>query len=639
MSKTYTFPAQEVLGGSVVVEVRTSLGSGTSTVTDKYFSDEIEITDETEFLGGELQSQYADFKIDYDKDNLFRDTIFASLTGVVDNDEFVAVKVTKDGATIFHGNIVPSTISITPFYSAEDDIESSRNHISFRCIWVLGLLNYITAEDVGNQILTSSAYYKTCTANDGLGTSMKFVNLISIMKRCLELVNSLYGFTVSINVSNDIPYVFFSKDRSVNPQFNGQYTYPNVTDRGTLDVGNISDSLFGVGVLLTKGDGTLGGIFQNVILDNDDNEQDNPAYAQTAYNLFTDVLKSFGLYASVTYSGSTIIIEIKTRVTGSQINISNIISASIVPFSELSRDGVNVSSKLSGNLFNKKFDAVGDSVYSNTVGYDFANDFDFPGGADPVNSVNSLMFSFADRLIMIRDMGVGQNLVSNPNFDGNINGWTAASGTWAYNALDMGVRGAGSARLTVASGNSAGELQANLSSTIFDYLIVSCWFYVTGITISAGVSSLQVVIRFYNDATLLDIPPVNKELAFPYTDFLNTPVMFTATCRMPGRTKTPITKIGIRIVGADLTGGGFVYIDAVQCLINRKGTPELAGTLVEDYFANGRLERRKYVVDGARDDIHCGDYALPVSEKLYVKKNKYKLRNNEAEIETINYPY
>ena len=651
MSKTYTFPTQQVIGGELSFEVRTSSGSGTEAIADKYFSSEVSVTDETEFLGGELQSQYADFVIDFDKDNLFRDTIFASLSGVVDNDEFVAVKVSLNGAVIFHGNIVPSTIDIQPFHSDADNIEESKNTISFRCVWVLGLLRYISAEEVGNKIVLSPTVspfiprYKEVTANDGLGTQMKFVSLISIMERCLELLNSLYGFTVQMNIETDLPYVFYSKDRIVPPQQNDRYVYPpGITEDGNVDFARISDDLYGVGVVLTKGDGTLGGIFQSVIVDSDGNNQENPNYAETAYNLFVGVLKSFGLYANVNYSGTTIIVDVKTRITGTQKNLTEILSAQVVPFSELSRDAVEVSSKISGNTYKKIFDAVGDSTYSAVTTYDFANNFDMPGGADPLNSIYSLMFPYSNAFMLIRDCGILPNLISNSHFNSDISGWTAVSGTWVWSAPPVGAgMGSGSMRLALGTGNSVNEVTTPLPRTVFDYLIVSAFFYVTNVTINLTSSAIEVDFVFYdaddNELFTTFGQFELKDLSYPKTAFRNNKTMFKGTCRMPNRTSIGVAKVGIRIEGVDITGSGFIYVDRVNCYIDRKGTPELVGALVEDYFANGKLERRQYVVNGARSDIRCGDFIYPNNQKYYVKKNKYSLRNNETELEVINYPY
>ncbi len=645
MSKIYTFPTQQVIAGELSFEVRTSYGSGTEAIADKYFSSEVSIVDETEFLGGEIQSQYADFKIDFDKDNLFRDTIFASLSGVVDNDEFVAVKVSLNGAVIFHGNIVPATINIEPFHSDSDGIENSKDTISFRCVWVLGLLRYVSAEEVGNAVLVNETYYKELTANDGLGAQMKFVSLISVMKRCLELLNSLYGFTVQMNIETDLPYVFYSKDRIVPPNQNNRYVYPSgIQEDGAVDFARISDDLYAIGVVLTKGDGTLGGIFEAIIVDSDGNNQQNPNYAETAYNLFVGVLKSFGLYANVSYSGSTIVVDVKTRVTGTQKNLGEVLSASVVPFSELSRDAVEVSSQISGNAYKKIFDAIGDSTYSAVTTYDFANDLDMPGGADPLNSVYSLMFPYSNAFMLIRDCGILPNLISNSYFNTDINGWTVQSGTWVWSAPPAGSQmGAGSMRLALGTGNSENIVTTELPRTVYDFLIVSAFFYVTNVTINVVSSAIEVDFVFYDEDDNELFTSFGqfelKDLSYPKTAFRNNRTMFKGTCRMPNRTTTGIAKVGIKIEGVDITGSGFIYVDRVNCYIDRKGTPELAGALVEDYFANGKLERRAYTVNGARSDIRCGDFIYPNNQKYYVKKNKYSLRNNETEIEVINYPY
>jgi len=99
MAYTYTFPEQTISAGVLGFEVKMLQGSGSATVTSKYFSSDLSGLNQTDLKGGELASPVWDFTIDDDADNLFQDTIFPSLTSssVFSGDNNVVVAVTLNG--------------------------------------------------------------------------------------------------------------------------------------------------------------------------------------------------------------------------------------------------------------------------------------------------------------------------------------------------------------------------------------------------------------------------------------------------------------------------------------------------------------------------------------------------------------
>ncbi len=102
---TYTFPNQVVPAGTLNIEVRAFSEDfpidATEAQSEKYFSDNVRIVNETEYMAGELQSAYCDLTVDNDVDRLFSDTILP----VFKTGGWVSVKVSLNGGILFIGNI------------------------------------------------------------------------------------------------------------------------------------------------------------------------------------------------------------------------------------------------------------------------------------------------------------------------------------------------------------------------------------------------------------------------------------------------------------------------------------------------------------------------------------------------------
>jgi hypothetical protein len=636
---TYTFPTQESPSDTLTFTVVTSNGAGGSIAkSDKYFSDFNPVND-TEFVGGEVQSNSADFVIDDDVDRFFENTIIPNIYEV---SGWVRVTVQLGSTKIFSGNIVAESIRIDSYYADNDALSGKKASVSFTCRWNIDLLQFIGGDELGAYLASDSEYYTplpTAVDQSG-GASLKVVTIGNILYGCIKKLGVDYSLTTDLRFDT-IPYTFYSKDsdtsRSTNttsPYTDSTYAYPPTAESrvlGTVDsIGFDRENC--PQIILMNSSGSLTGYFS----------RGDDKYIETAYDFFVAAIKDFSLYAKVEQDATyDILVTIGSRTSGEQRSLFGVISEETTPFSELSRSGVDVQSKVSGNSLQITFpNKSGESEYKHYTNYDFHNDYDFPGGETPsqiVNSEYSLMTpkissSGTQCLLLVRDCGIGDNKISNGSFDSDLSGWDAGASTFAHDTFNMGF-GDGCAKATCAEDDEQ-EITYDITTEFDDYFIVSCWVYLklNSIVISPPAEKGVVKLKLYSGSTLVS----SSEKRITYWNY---PHLFYTVWRSDKRLRNTIDKIGISITNTLDASGNDAYLDNVKMFRSRWGTPEISGYTIADYFNNGNLSRKKITIDGIRLNIKVGDYTLYDGVRYYFKKIAYNIKNNETEIEAINYPY
>jgi hypothetical protein len=624
MAKTYTFQTQRVLSGVLSFEVVTSTGSGSSTETEKYFSDEITRNNETEFLAGDLKSANLDFTIAYDKDDLFRSTI---LPVALTDGEFVTVKVSLDGAVKFIGKTEPLTIGYEPFYASNDGLDNQKTAITFKCISILDTAKLITklalTDRLRSFVIDNGKY--VLISSGGVDQYYFYVSLKDLIENVLYLLNSTYSISYTLQFALT-DFTFYGKGDGVN---DGSYIYPAVTAIGSISDGTIGGDnepclLFGTaspatGDPVATGDITLAGLFA------DDDET-----FVNAYDYVVGILKSFGLYFDVQHSPTVdLIVTVGTRSSGLQIETVDVLSADETPMSEIARKKINVTSLQSGNSYVKDYPNIGTSEFSYQAPIDFGNDLDFPGLADPSNPVNtakSLMFPVGtSHFELVRLVGLGSGYLLNPNLDASLDSWTAG-GSWVFDGSSPFAFGSARATLTQPSG-TAPELSQVLTSEIADGIVFGGLFRTND-------ADARITIKVYSGSTV--IAELTSDL---YTDTTQMIYIHLDAKNRRDILSQPVTKISVSAFYVSSPNpSGYVWFGYSFLQRARKGTPQLIGLQIEDLFNDGNLSRQSRTLNGIQD-IKPSDYYTYNGEKFYIKRVNWQMKNHETEIEAINYPY
>lgn len=621
---TYTFPTQQVLSGSLSFEVKTSVGSGTVVVADKYFSDEVVITNETEFLGGDLQSASATINIDYDKNGFFRGTILPIALTV---DGWVFIKITLEGDILFYGKVEPTTITYTPFYATNDALDEQRTSIEFRCIWGGELTKLITKKDLADRLLTTAVADGKYVSGTGsyLVDGYTYVTLEDIIQQVFYLLNSTYGITYHLSFSLG-EITFYSKGDSA---LSYLYSFPNYLYYGNISNGALGQPLSPClihgkvdGVTIATGKpSAVSAESGTLFYDSADSTFIN------AYDFFVGILKSFGLYCEVTHNSTyDMIVKIGQRVGFDEVNINDVLTSSEIPMSEVSRSKINVTSKLSGNAYVKEFPNIGTSEFSYQLPLDYGNDLDFCGGSDPVNSIKSLCMPFGNNTMeLIRYAGLGQNQLVNQTLYSDINGWTVDSGSWVYNDTShlLGMFGA---RATLDNVFEQ-QISQTLTSGFDDGAIFGGRFF-------SNYANVNVIIRFYSGANLLQMQSFRiAEIG----SFLIYSAIPAGLMRNNPTAKITLVTVSVQPVSAG-SGTSYIWMNNMFFQRSRKGTPEFVGLQLEDLFNNAGQIRKNITLNGVQK-IKPSNYFIENGVNFYLKKVEWQLRNHETVIEAINYPY
>lgn len=621
MSKLYTFPTQRALSGVLTFEVTTSTGSGTSAKTEKYFSDEVLINNETEYLAGDLKSSDADFNIAYDKDDLFRTEI---LPVALTDGEFVKVKFKIGDEVKFIGKLEPLTIGYNPFYADNADLDNQKNEINFKCVSLLDTAKLITRQQLidslSSFVIDNGRY--VLVVGEGVDQYYYYVTFRDLIDRIIALIGSTYSITYQITYSLT-DYTFYGKGDGSN---DGNYIYPAVTSTGGVRAKfgeNQEPSLLfatavpATGIIPTTADLTHVGYFAS-----------GDETFSNAYDFLVGALKSFGLYCKIEHTpAKDLFLTIGTRTSGENVNLQDVLSGGEVPMTMIARKKVNVTSGKSGNSYIKDFPNTGITEFSQECSFDFGNDLDFNG--TEYNSVYSVMIPAEGYyFVLSRYIGLGSNYLLNPNMNVNLDSWTAG-GSWTFDItspIDIFAGGTARATLTQPSG-SAPELSQVIPTELNDGIIF-------GGLVRTNDADSVFAIKVYSGSTLIK----TETFQLP----VDTTVMLYTVLDAKQRRNVasqPITKVMVTAYYLSSPNpSGYVWFGYSFLQRARKGTPQLVGLQIEDLFNDGNLSTVQRTLNGIQD-IKPSDYFTYQGERYYIKKVNWQIKNHETEIEAINYPY
>lgn len=683
MAYTYTFPEQTIPAGVLGFEVKLLQGSGSETLLDKYFSSDLTGIIQTDLKGGELASPAWDFTIDDDTNNLFQDTIFPTLTSssVFSGDNNVIVAVTLNGGVKFIGTIIPKSISIEYYYSENDVLSGKRAKIQFSCIWIFEWLKTISAESLGTS-LKDSAYSQTFTYNT---ITFYWASIYSTMKCCCDLLATNFGYTVGFSVEN-IGLTFYSNsyinDASFGAATNNFYAFNvfRVSNSFSFDDLSIESKDNGVGLLV----GSNATDYETIgYFDKEEN-----LYAQTAYDLFCGILNSLSLICKFSFpSSSNINVKVTSRDGGGDVLLPQVLQMSDVPFSAIGWDSIDIDSKISGNAVKKTYSGSGAGVFQKSLLLDFKNDTDLSGyiidGSTGSNSIFSLCAPpIYGSLRMIREAGLGANQITNASFDTNLTGWTATSGsagTWSHlNAI--GKDGAsGVAKLSNIANNGIHQLEQTITPDTRK-LLGSYWMKIVPLTSDA----LNLVIKMYVNYYIGSVRYTGLEHTIYGTDLWTADniASFIALAgaypagwnlvssnydykfirnvasrirvdgssrddrntlndvRRGDRNREPMyEKFAIRIIPTTFSSGcAEVWVDGAKMIEGFINTPDIVSSTIEkNFIADNTSFLKKIKVNGILDGIDVADYTEYEGKTYYINKIRYNFKENETDIEAINY--
>lgn len=644
ITTTYTFPTQQIIAGDLSFEVGVCDGNWdvvdspsaySASVSDKYFSSDIKISNETEFLGGDLQSAFCDITIDDDTNDFFSNTILPTALTLRG---FVTIKILLDTDVIFYGAVEPSTINREIYFSSNDSFDGSKSKLSFRCTWIFNVLKKVEKSAI-NAPLASVAtdsdkivYYSTDlipTKEIVAGSTIR-----QIINACLGILNTRYGYT--INVSYElVNYTMFSKEGADDTVISTEYNYPvhsiggSGIGMGDIDYVNILDSyLIRYDQILSD----LAGFFSSA----DDK-------ILTVYDFLSSIIKSLGLVCTINHTGVDFNIVIGDRVSSGVARIEDIMTAEITPLLGVARSGADISSVTSGNSFKKDFDSIGSSDFSLQTTIDFGNDYDFCGTDNPVNSVFSLAYPVQNPLpvyisgvnfarphfALLRYAGVGENKLSNYNFGDGLTGWTQSSGSWDVLVSPFAPFFPNTYARVAMGSTDEKELQQTLSAVLDgrngSYILSGRFFK----SFAGGTVALK--LKFYAE---------DGSLAY-----YETKTIATTNERLHYAVKVPfnilnISKIGISVTPSiAFTPSDYFYIRGLQLFDVRKGTPDIVGKTIEQYFNGEYLSNLSISMSGIKRYVLPRSWFYRNGKRYFIKGIELDISENESNATAINYPY
>lgn len=624
---TYIFNPQQIHSGEMIITMKSSHGVGGEIPCDDdaYFSDEITITRQSESDGGDLSSDVASFVIENDVNNLFESTIFSSLNEV---GGWVSLQLKIDGKIVFSGVISKESIRYSTDYEYGNRVSTSTvRKISFSCIWYFELLKNISGDELGRYIRDNVdlhiSYPKLSRNYTGIGSGTKVVTFINLLYSCISKLSELYGITFSVSF-DIVKYNFYTRSNGEYVGF--RYQYPPV---GGTPVEQLSSATYdeydnvqiaSAGILLTNGQNLLTGYFEIA----------NEKYIGNAYDFFVGVLRSFALILTVKTNGDyDVCVSIGTRSSGKYVEKGDVLEQSDDLYSDIARDGVDIKSYVCGNQYKKDFNTSADSIYSNENKFDF-NSADMGGGNDSEQVMNSRYSALVHAptidskgtFLLLRRLGIGDCLLNNPNFSGSLIGWDTTDFTqqtsngigYAYTV------GQHLTAKTISQSFAEGSLEQE------NYMF-SCRVYCQ--------APFTVGLNWYRkdengddvfwSGTIFDLESVTGE---------NRLFVSEVDDIIPSKVELSV------FVQNEADAGLFdIFVSNARMYLQRKNTEEIYGKMIEKYFNNNAVTRKRYVMNGVKYNYSVSDFVEHNNENYYLKSIKMDLANNETEIEAINYPY
>lgn len=669
MSKTYTFPQLNLVSGTFDITIKTSQGSGSTSVSEKYFSSINPLVKETEVFGGSLRQDSVSFSIEHDKDNYFRDTILASFQ---DAGGWVDILVQSNGVYEFYGTIDPTTVSAQRFY-VDGDIHES---ISFDAHWILKRLERSKVEDL--EALFSAV--------DSITTEPYSFRMQYLFDKIGELLQSVTGLTtVSFTFDLSTQYGAISKNCFIDrytdsaPRFDDRLV-GRIESTGSNEYVYFNDLLF-----IWKYNGSDTGFVDvktNTLWDEGEADGNN-AYREPSdqsfynkdnvYEILIDVLKSWGFILTIRSITSTeLFAVIKDRVDGDNVDgvLDQLTESSRQLLTTEYLEAITTTPK-ANNINIPEYEYLLKTNFGSSFSYTTAFKTEYIANNGDVVYKNQLYYRDADAvLVAVRDILEGNRLNTNADITDQLggvpNGYTSATPTngATLNCVDHTID-----NHTPDTSNS-GCVQivspVNVSSSVFSsaYLQVDCGEvdYETLVSFwvkfpsSTGISILTFIdfyIEMYDSSSTLIVP--ENSLNERYVRFgggtFGTPTgnnipaktisvgnweMVSMRIRPKRGDVGKYIRLNYKDTGSHTASADVTFrIDDISIRRSHQYFHQLLGRKLQRYYTrpNSKLKNRYSGIY----DVNCGDNLSDNGIVYYVKKVAKDFQNNETEIEAINY--
>lgn len=632
MSKTYTFPTLNLISGDYSIFIKTSLGSGTATLTEKYFTD-IQITEETDYYGGDLVLPSATFHVENDVDDFFKSNVFTSLSPV--DDSTATISVAKNNKVLFIGTIKPETITETSWLMASDDLFGDNKYsFDFTATSIFESLKYKKIQD----LRTSMSLGRTRgeTLDDQFYPSVVARKLSDIFSAASTLINTQTGVSIDIKIDPLFDYTFITRNDFEINLYQYELNLLNLTEGRLFNAGKISDIYFPIYV-----EGDLSGILN-------DSSDFNKTWAgeslrwrvqktpfQNVFELLFGLIKGIGFIPIFVYNSAvSITINLTSRQSGLKKQMISVLTNNDVPYSLVIRDSIKINCARSNN----SYDYQQYSFQLNTFSYDTKFDISLPVSQDvqafkmclPTNKKTNL--TYITRLgaqrsgkwysyLTVQNILSGKNLISNglitPGEDSQLAAWTQV-GTWDWDTY----RGA-----QVTLTNSISSIKKDLDAIVSgDYNVLIKF------EVFSRVQGTIVYVYFLDeDGNELDSEARVFDSVLAHQTGLDFNIL---TFSSKKNAKLKSVKIGFY----DSTNSAqYAYVNNIQIFNSSDSLPEHLGKITRNNFMQLGTNIKENTCNGIQDDINLCDYQEINSEKYYFKKRTFKLFDNETDFELINY--
>jgi hypothetical protein len=605
----------------------TSTSSGTQTVTQKYFTG-IRFTRETDFFGGDIVLGDVEFDIEHDWNNLFHSTILP----VIDTEgEYVTVELKQNGTTVFLGVIQSESISIK-VWNDSGDFATPKVSVSFRSILYTRLLEFMSVQEVYDQIISDSIYYSEMPV--GLTTRYRVCTIQKMFDAIFDRLYTNSGITTNFSISNSIPYLFNTyTDYDVNASspsktenyalYTGDTKYPAISQRSILEVVIIVSATFDSGVSYSRT-----GMFDDTT---------------TPYSDASDIIKSFvkdlGLVLRFdAVSSSELNIVLSERKVGSTKTLSDIITYSESAYSELNKDSLEVRSAISANVYQERYSNYNGAKFQHTVKNDTGLQNNTKGLFLPsIGAVSGKYYT-----MMVGSILRGNNGIVNNLFQSDISNWTATAGTWSWDASPpVGITPFGALKgLTEATPiQIKADITSEYQTNKVNRLMFGCYIYFESI------SSVTLDIMFLDDSSLAistqSYAITNLSSHAGKWLYLNGGI--TDRNQTYGQDRGQYITMGwgayLKYIMLKVTSnqtGKKVYVAYPFLRKYSDDTIEHCGRVVGGYFSPSNKRKKNIECHGVQD-VNITDNIEINGQVNYVKRVSIDYMNNKTEIEAINY--
>jgi len=652
MSKTYTFPQLVLLSGTFDITIITSQGSGSTAVSEKYFSVIEPLTKETEVYGGSLRHDAIRFSIDFDKDNYFRDTIFASFA---DNEGWVDILIQSNSVYQFYGTIDATTITSNRFYIGASTHES----IAFDAHWILRRLEKSKVEDLEDLFSTADCVVAQTRAVSGSAlTDYAYLFTVSyVITKIFDLLKTLTGLTtVNISFVLSTQYQAISKDCFVSTQTDVLPLSNNAQPSVATFLGAYDNVPFlGFKLLWKYTDGTK----TNTLWDEDDTMGEESFYNKdNVYEVLIDIIKSFGFILTIdTITTTQLSVTIKDRIDGVAVVPSQNIESSKSLLTTEYLESITTSPK--GNdtsvpdyEFLLKTNFGTSFNYSTALKTEYIESY---GTAIARNHLFFLVNTTSGSAVLVnvafalRDILEGARLNTNWDFsDANgLTGWTTGTGaggtiaaiTSSTDNHTPNVTDSGAVSITLPNDGSSAYLQWDVTSVDYETTVI-CWVKFPNLTGISGTTGIDFTVSIY-DTTPTLLAPENAiaEYTSGWTSSTLNSIGYNEWRMMTFRVRPKkgdiIRYIRLTVVGSLPSATITLRLDDISMYRSHQYFHQMLGRKLQRYYSkpNSKLMNKYNGIVTA----NCGDNIIDNSDTFYIKKIAKDYQNNVTEIEAINY--